>query len=218
MLGCEVRELHVARPRVRLRTDIFLSIHRLIRVIRPYPSRNVEDSRIETELAALGDAIEKEEGWLFPSEPQTGVKGFMGTGPVFLIGDQPSTSEWPASNPHRRLFYDTIAGLGLTNAHITDVYKRRGKPGALRKGLPADFARHLDLLREELRILQPMRVVPMGALAHELVWSHLPEARPLVRNARHFAAIAWCASDKREQWRAEYVEELRRATIPSPVV
>jgi hypothetical protein len=177
----------------------------------------VEDSIIVSELAALADVITEEDGWLFPFEPQTGVKGFMGTGPVFLVGDQPSTSPWPASNPHRRLFYDAIAGLGLTNAHVTDVYKRRGKPSALRKGLPEDFNRHLELFREELRILQPMRIVPMGALAHELIWGHLPEVRPLVRDARHFAAIAWCASDKREQWKADYLEELRQATTASSV-
>src|SRR5262245_22504953 len=101
---------------------------------------------LEATLIELRDRITAYDlGWVFPSESR--VRGFMGLGPVFLVGDQPSESEWSETHPNRRLFYDTVADLGLGSAHLTDVYKRRGRSNELRKGLPLDFSDHVALFR-----------------------------------------------------------------------
>jgi len=34
--------------------------------------------------------------WLFPKEDP--IQGFMGIDPIFIVGDQPSTDEWPAEH------------------------------------------------------------------------------------------------------------------------
>jgi hypothetical protein len=72
--------------------------------------------------------------WQFPAEPK--VEGFLGTG-HFVVGDQPSTSEWEDSHRNRRVFYDLLPLIGVGNAHLTDFYKRRGKSGTLRKRIRA---------------------------------------------------------------------------------
>ncbi|HWN96748.1 MAG TPA: hypothetical protein VNT99_17095, partial [Methylomirabilota bacterium] len=102
--------------------------------------------------------------WLFPAEGL--VQGFMGTGPIFIVGDQPSKSEWPSEHPNRRAFYGLIGKLGVSNAHLTDLYKKRGKCGALKAGLPDDFHEHVRLFRKEIEILQPTQIVALGNLAY----------------------------------------------------
>jgi hypothetical protein len=114
-----------------------------------------------------------EDWWLFP--PQGPIQGFMGTDPIFIVGDQPSRSEWPPSHPNRRAFYGHLQLVGVPNAHLTDIYKRRGKSGALRAGLPDDFHDHVSLFRKEIEILQPTRIVALGHLAHRLLTQHVSE-------------------------------------------
>ena len=50
--------------------------------------------------------------WLFPA--QDAVQGFMGTDPIFIVGDQPSKSDWPPEHPNRKAFY----GLLPKQAHM----------------------------------------------------------------------------------------------------
>src|SRR5258706_5646151 len=83
--------------------------------------------------------------WCYPCEEV--VRGFMGTGKLFIVGDQPSTSSWSVDHPHRRAFYDLLAEVGAGNAHLTDLYKRRGSAGDLKRGLPSDFDDHLKIFR-----------------------------------------------------------------------
>src|SRR5260221_14196019 len=110
------------------------------------------------EIAALIDS--HPDWWRFPAE--NAVRGFWGADPLLIVGDQPSTSEWPSSHPNRRAFYDRLPKVGAANAHITDLYKRRGKAGALRQGIPGDFGLHVELFRNELALVQPTRVVALG--------------------------------------------------------
>ena len=70
--------------------------------------------------------------WLFPSEDS--IQGFMGRGPIFIVGDQPSKNEWLPKHPNPRVFYDTLRKLGLQNAHLTDLYKKRGENSELERG------------------------------------------------------------------------------------
>lgn len=125
--------------------------------------------------------------WLFPT--QDPIQGFMGTGSIFIVGDQPSKSEWPPEHPNRRAFYGHLEKIGLPNAHLTDLYKRRGECSSLRAGLPDDFHDHVRLFRREIEILQPTRIVALGHLAYRLLKQHLAEWQPALRRIWHFSYV-----------------------------
>jgi len=123
--------------------------------------------------------------WRFPEDGL--VRGFLGTDQLFIVGDQPSTSPWLPSNRNRRAFYELLSRIGASNAHLTDLYKKRGCSGYLRTAMPADFGTHLKYFREELEILQPKRIIALGKLAHDLLARHLPEVRPFLGQMWHFS-------------------------------
>ena len=137
-------------------------------------------------LRVLAERIHSQKDWwLFPD--QGSIQGFMGTDPVFIVGDQPSKSEWPPEHPNRRAFYGLLQKIGAPNVHLTDLYKKRGECGALRTGLPDDFEEHVNLFRREIEILQPIRIVALGHLAHQLLMQHVPECKPMLRLIWHFS-------------------------------
>ncbi len=144
---------------------------------------------LPTHLLSLPDIaahIEAQSGWwLFPSEPT--IRGFLGDGDVFFVGDQPSTSPWPRTDRGRRAFYDGLEAAGLENAHLTDLVKSRAKAGALKHGLPADFNDHVELFRRELDLLKPRRVVAVGHLSECLLRAYVPEVAARLRYVTHFA-------------------------------
>lgn len=113
----------------------------------------------------------------------------MGMSRLFIVGDQPSTSEWEYWHPNRRAFYDLLPRVGATDAHLTDLYKRRGKAGSLRTGLPEDFQEHVTFFRDELALLEPSRVVALGHDAYRLLSCHVPEVRPILAKMWHFAYV-----------------------------
>ena len=148
-------------------------------------------------LRKLADDISSRESWwLFPSEGP--IQGFMGRGPVFIVGDQPSQSEWPPQHPCRRAFYDTLQQVGLTKAHLTDLYKKRGEPSALKHGLPTDFPEHLNLFRHEIEILKPKLIVALGELAQRLLIQNLPEWDIPIPRIWHFSHVI--RTDKESQY------------------
>lgn len=133
-------------------------------------------------LAEIADFIDSHpDWWRFPSENE--VRGFLGSDPLLIVGEQPSTSEWSPSHPNRRAFYDRLPRVGAANAHITDLYKRRGRAGALRDGLPHDFDLHVELFRNELAILRPTRIIALGHDAEALLKRHVPEVRSILTRA-----------------------------------
>jgi hypothetical protein len=137
-------------------------------------------------LAELAMIIDSHaDWWRFPEEPP--IRGFLGTDPLFIVGDQPSTSSWDSAHPNRRAFYGLLQRLRASNAHLTDLYKRRGRSGALKAGLPSDFGIHLKFFREELAVIRPTRVVALGQHAYDLLASHVPEVRPILDQIWHFA-------------------------------
>jgi hypothetical protein len=139
-------------------------------------------------LLELAGRIRLHDGWwLFPA--QDSIQGFMGTDPIFIVGDQPSKSEWPPEHPNRKAFYGHLQKVGVPNAHLTDLYKKRGECSALRAGLPDDFDDHVRLFRKEIEILEPTRIVALGHLAYRLLVQHVPEWRPALRRMWHFSYV-----------------------------
>jgi hypothetical protein len=129
--------------------------------------------------------------WRFPEEAP--IQGFLGASSIVIVGDQPSTSPWGEFHPHRRIYYDTLKKVGASNSHLTDLYKRRGKPSSLKNlsphQFPKDFAEHLRFFRRELGILKPTRIVALGGLAYKLLRIHIPELTKDLGQMWHFSYV-----------------------------
>ena len=156
----------------------------------------------ETALVELKESIQKrKDWWIFPEELP--IRGFMGTGPIFIVGDQPSPSPWHPGHPNRVAFYSTLKRIGISNAHLTDIYKKRGKPSMLREVIPDDFEDHVNLLRREIEIVNPKRIVALGELAQKLLIQ-----RVLKRNVNrmwHFHYVVLAGKE------SEYEQNIREA-------
>ena len=145
--------------------------------------------------------------WRFPEEES--IRGFLGNDPLFFVGDQPSTSNWEPSHPSRRVFYDLLTRLDFSKAHLTDLYKKRGRASELKAGLPSDFETHLKFFSEELSILRPTRIVALGDLAYNLLLKHVPVAKSTLVCVWHFAYAA--RPGKSAIWEAQVREKLKIA-------
>ena len=149
------------------------------------------------------DIDQRGDWWRFPAEGD--IKGFMGASALFFVGDQLSTSPWGPNNKSRRAFYDALLRVGAADAHLTDLFKRRGKSSALLGGLPNDFQEHVTFLRREISLLSPTRVIAVGQLSYDLLTAHVPEVRPILHKIYHFSYIA------RYNKVAEYEANIRAA-------
>src|SRR6185437_3332894 len=139
-------------------------------------------------LLKLADEIDvHSDWWRFPTEHP--IQGFLGESSIFIVGDQPSTSLWPEVHPNRRAFYDNLKKVRAENAHLTDLYKKRGNSSGLRNGLPKDFGQHLKFFRREIDILHPTRIVAVGWLAFDLLFEHIQEVRPILCRMWHFSYV-----------------------------
>src|SRR5579862_5191077 len=113
--------------------------------------RSDHERRVRLLTILEGRVRSHRDWWTF--EPEGSVEGFKGPGPITIIGDQPSKSEWPPGHPNRALLYGTLRSLGIGSAHLTDVIKRRDECSASAKELPPDFGQHLAILRREFKII-----------------------------------------------------------------
>jgi hypothetical protein len=123
--------------------------------------------------------------WRFPTEKI--VEGFLGTDPIFIVGDQPSTSKWDVNNRNRRGFYDSLIKIGAANAHLTDLYKRRGSSGELSRRIPDDLQEHVKFFRDEIELLNPVRVLALGDLAYQFLAFLTPELKSKLKRVWHFS-------------------------------
>ncbi|HEX8891654.1 MAG TPA: hypothetical protein VF779_21070 [Pyrinomonadaceae bacterium] len=161
------------------------------------------DSKRE-QLIKLAEVIESHSGWWrFPDEEA--VQGFLGTDPIFIVGIRPSTSEWGPSHPHRRFFYDFLAKIGAANAHLTDIYKRRGHSNDVEVESEKDFNDHLLLFRKEIEILRPTRIISMGVESRNRLRWHMPELESIVKEEWHYMYAI------RSGRRSEYELKMRAA-------
>jgi hypothetical protein len=132
--------------------------------------------------------------WFFPKE--SSVQGFLGTGKIFIVGDQPSTDRWEVDHPHRRAFYDLLVAENAGDCHLTDFYKRRGLSGELRKnGKPKDFDKHLKIFLMEVELLRPSTVLALGWDAYHLLLQ-TPELNTILKRVWlervwHFGAVRY---------------------------
>ena len=156
---------------------------------------------MDTLLELAGEIRSHKDWWLFPSEDV--IQGFMGRGPIFIVGDQPSTDEWGPQHPNRRVFYDTLQKAGLPNAHLTDLYKKRGLSSELEQGLPDDFPEHVSLFQQEVKILQPTLIVALGCLAQRLLIQKVAGWKLAVPRIWHFSHVV------REGLESQYVAHMR---------
>ena len=92
-------------------------------------------------------------------------------------------------HPHRRAYYDLLADEGVGEAHLTDLYKKRGQAGELKNGLPADFQEHLQFFLKEVDLLQPTTILAMGKDAYNLLRRHTPKLSKRCFRVWHFGAV-----------------------------
>jgi hypothetical protein len=79
--------------------------------------------------------------------------------------------------------------VGAANAHLTDLYKRRGRSGELGKALPGDFDEHLVFFQREVDVLQPKRIVALGNIAYGLLMRFMPDLKDMISLIWHFGYV-----------------------------
>jgi hypothetical protein len=87
------------------------------------------------------------------------------------------------------VFYETLHKVGLQNAHLTDLYKKRGLSSGLERGLPDDFPNHVDFFRKEIEILQPALIVGLGQLAQRLLIQNITDWKRPIPRIWHFSHV-----------------------------
>jgi len=112
--------------------------------------------------AEIERQLDRRDPWFFPS--QDGVEGYLGTGPVMIVGQRPSTGGGELggrglSAVAFQAFYGSLKRNGLENAHVTDLVKEQKKVGALSK---EELERNWRFFESELSIVEPIVVVALG--------------------------------------------------------
>lgn len=107
------------------------------------------------------------EVWFFPQ--WNSIRGWLGTGDIFFVGPNPSTGWFPSKNDE--FLYRELKLLGFENAHLTDAIKLRAKGEDVDSliGNHSLMDRQKDYFRQELEILKPVLIVPMGTRAERIV-------------------------------------------------
>ncbi len=117
--------------------------------------------------------------WLFPEQGH--VKGFLGTGPVMLVAERPSTA--PAAG-YPRLLYSLLEKYNACTAHLTDIIKSRGKVG---EAYPANMGPHRRIFDRELEIVQPTLIVTFGQKVYDLLQFTLAGSGITIRLVWHYS-------------------------------
>jgi hypothetical protein len=131
---------------------------------------------------------EAKDAWLFPQRRTVG--GFLGTGPVVIVGWRPSLSQFPDEGANR-LFYDILIEFGLENAHLTNVVKSRGHRG---EPDPEDLALHAEMFWRELEIISAQQAVaPMGEAYDRVATMLLARGAKPVARLPHYASMNYGA-------------------------
>jgi len=117
--------------------------------------------------------------WVFPEHGH--VKGFLGTGPVMLVAERPSTGR--VGGPPR-LLYSLLEKFNAGAAHVTDIIKSRGTVG---EAYPADMGPHRRIFDRELKIVQPTLIVTFGTKVYDLLQFTLAGSGITIRLVWHYS-------------------------------
>ena len=158
----------------------------------------MNDQRKASALADLRAKIIQEltierwrDAWFFPPSngyrdvPQ-GICGWQGTGDVLLVGLNPSTGQFP--NEADKFLYGELRDNDLGEAHLTDVIKVRATGSEVKLMLknPNLMRQQRDYFLEEIDILAPRLLVPMGRQAADALTAWLPGSK-IVRAIPHYS-------------------------------
>lgn len=142
------------------------------------------------------------EVWFFP--PLDGVKGWQGEQDIMFVGLNPSTGHFSPERPS--MFYDAIKHNNFTEAHVTDVIKERATANEARVLLrdPSCLRRHRGYFMEEVAILAPRLIVPVGEDAARVLKAWLGTDPRVTAPIPHYAP-RYATDDKRDRFRASMV-------------
>jgi len=170
-----------------------------------------------TQLDALcrikADHPPSSDWWFFPEEEETKVQGFLGTGRIFIVGDQPSRDDWSFKHPHRRAFYQVLQEENACDCHLTDFYKRRGYRSELKNGfdgvIHCDSLKHIEIFHEEVELLRPSAILAMGRIAERLLSTYTKYSHQYIV---HFGVISHAENERdRIAQRLKFETSLRTA-------
>jgi hypothetical protein len=160
--------------------------------------------------------------FLYPAEPENGVAGFSGEGPLIVIGIDPSESKWLKFDESRRLLYDTLIRNGAGTCHLTDCFKERNfrKTPAEKRITARGW--NVDILHEEIDIVEPDGFVAIGPDAEKFLYE-IDIARDYsLYGVVHFAAFRYAADREaaKQQFRREFagaIHSYRRYAISGEI-
>lgn len=118
--------------------------------------------------------------WFFPSRGT--VQGFMGTGPVMVVGERPSTGNF--GGPADHLLYQVLEEFGAAESHLTDVIKSRGKVG---EPYPDDMSAHRRIFDREIEIVRPGRIIAFGQKVYDLLQFSLAGSGIKITQVWHYS-------------------------------
>ncbi|MBI2867150.1 MAG: uracil-DNA glycosylase family protein [Chloroflexi bacterium] len=146
-----------------------------------------------------------QEVWFFPEKD--GVLGWRGTEDIIFVGLNPSTGRF--SSNADRFFYAQLRNNSFQKAHLTDVIKRRGTAEDVEKWLnDSHFIQdQMRYLEEEVRIIEPQLIVPLGKKTASLLRKYGPEiwGKRLVRDGLPHYSQLFPSSGKQ----AEFVNRMK---------
>ena len=144
------------------------------------------------------------EVWFYPA--RDGVMGWEGTQDIMFVGINPSTGHSFSKNDD--FYYAELAKNGFANAHLTDVVKERATATEREVLLddPATMRRHQGYFMDEIDIVRPRMIIPVGQRAARVLslwlpgddrlW--LPHPTDKRRRVPHYSAQITTAATRRE--------------------
>jgi uracil-DNA glycosylase len=141
-----------------------------------------------------------------------GVPGWQGTRDILFVGLNPSCGHFPSRAD--RFLYTQLKAHGFWDAHLTDAIKCRGTGEEAKAWLSDDKHHHfvlrqLTYLQEEVTILQPRLVVPMGDECAKLLRQHCPELTHLLPG-KAVPHPSWAVRYKREERVKDAMKGIRK--------
>ena len=114
--------------------------------------------------------------WFFPE--RDGVRGWQGAQDIIFVALNPSYGGGSASKAFNS-FYQELRLNGFMNAHLTDISKVRARGKEVKQVLQdaALMDKQKLYLLEEIDIIQPRLLVPMGKRTTEALQQWLPRSK-----------------------------------------